>query len=54
MGSIAREFLSPKKKFKLTEVSIFYVFISDIYPDMTGNLIIHAVNCRSCWNHKRY
>lgn len=45
MGSVARECLPPKKKFKLTEVLI-YVFISDIYPDMTGNLIIHAVNCR--------
>lgn len=45
MGSIARECLPPKKKVKLTEVFI-YVFILVIYPDMTGNLIIHAVNCR--------
>lgn len=45
MNSVAREFLPPKKKFKLTEVLI-YIFISDIYPDMIGNLIIHAVNYR--------
>lgn len=41
MGSIVRECLPPKKRDKLTEVLI-YVFFSD----MTGNLIIHAVNCR--------
>lgn len=42
MVSIVRECLTPKKKVKLSEVS----FMSDIYSDMTGNLIIHAVNCR--------
>lgn len=45
MGSIVRECLPPKKKDKLTKV-LTYVFISDIYPDMNGNSIIHAVNFR--------